>query len=85
MKKVDAPKVTKKPVDALSSDEAAAFLKELSTCALDFRCMLQILITTGVRRGECLGLQWRDIDYDNKTIHIKRSVTHTVESGIRQS
>ena len=82
MKKIDAPKVSKKPVDALSPNETTAFLSALSTCSLDFRCMLQVLITTGVRRGECLGFQWRDIDYNEKTIHVERSVTYTSESGI---
>lgn len=41
-----------------------------------------LLITSGLRRGECLGLQWRDIDYENATINIERAVTYTPESGI---
>jgi len=82
MKKVERPKVTKKPVDALNEDEAAAFLKAVSASPLDCRCMWTVLITTGLRRGECLGLQWRDIDLDNKLIHVERSATYTKESGI---
>jgi integrase len=81
MKKADAPKVARKPVDALSKKEAAAFLSALETCSLDFRCMLHLLITTGLRRGKCLELQWRDFDFDNKTVHVERSVTNTVEAG----
>lgn len=30
-------------------------------------------ISTGIRRGECIGLKWDDIDYINKEIHIRRS------------
>lgn len=41
-----------------------------------------MLITTGLRRGECLGLQWRDVDLDNNIIHVERSATYTKESGI---
>jgi integrase len=82
MDKVDAPRVSRKPVDALSPTETAAFFTALSTRPLDFRCMLHVLITTGLRRGECLGLQWRDIDQDGGTLNVKRSVNYTVESGV---
>ncbi|MCC8122829.1 MAG: site-specific integrase [Oscillospiraceae bacterium] len=82
IKRVERPKVTKKPVDALDEEEAAAFLKAVEGCNLDFRCLLQTFITTGLRRSECLGLQWRDIDLDNLIIHVERSATYTKESGI---
>lgn len=35
--------------------------------------ILQLVAYTGVRRGECLGLQWNDIDFKNNTISIKRT------------
>lgn len=82
MKKVDAPKVSRKAVDALTEQEAARFFTALGGCTLDFRCVLQVLITTGLRRGECLGLQWQDIDFQGATLHVQRSVTYTPESGI---
>lgn len=40
------------------------------------RLFLLLLITTGGRRGEVLGLQWQDIDTKNNVIHIRRNVTH---------
>ena len=82
MKKVDAPKVSKKAVDALTEKEAARFFVALGGCDFDFRCILQVLVTTGLRRGECLGLQWQDIDFQNATLSVRRSVTYTPESGI---
>lgn len=82
MRKVDPPKVVKKGVDALSDDETARFLVALGSCDFDFRCILQVLITTGLRRGECLGLQWQDIDFENGTISVNRSTTYTPEFGI---
>ncbi|RII32819.1 site-specific integrase [Clostridium chromiireducens] len=30
-------------------------------------------VSTGMRRGECIGLKWNDIDYVNNEIHIRRS------------
>lgn len=85
MLKVDAPKKDKKPVDALTQEQAAQFFQLLSACPLDFRCILQLLITTGIRRGECIGLKWSDIDERHSTITIARSVVYTPESGISVS
>lgn len=36
-----------------------------------------LLLNTGMRRSELLGLKWTDIDYENKFIHIQRAVTQT--------
>jgi len=82
LKKVDAPKVSQKPIDALSETETTAFFNALSNISLDFRCMLQLLITTGLRRGECLGLQWRDVDFENNIIHVERAVLFVTGIGI---
>jgi integrase len=32
------------------------------------------MLNTGIRMGEMIGLQWNDIDIDNKKVHIKRNV-----------
>ena len=82
MEKVDAPKLHRKKVDALSQEDAAAFFKALNTCPLEFRCMLHLLITTGLRRGECVGLKWRDIDASRSMIQVERNVTYTARSGL---
>ena len=44
--------------------------------------MLNLLITTGIRRGELMGLQWGDIDLDRCVISVNRNVTYTPASGI---
>lgn len=36
-----------------------------------------IMLNTGIRRSELLGLKWKDIDFDNKIMHIERAVTQT--------
>ena len=82
MRKVSAPKKEKKPVDALTTEQAAKLFKLLPDCTLDFHCILQLLITTGIRRGECMGLKWSDIDERESTIRIERSIACTPESGV---
>lgn len=81
MDKVDAPKKDKKPVDALTQEQAREFLRVLAAEPLDFCCMMQLFLTAGIRRGECLGLQWRDIDEKNGVLYIRRSVVYTPDSG----
>ena len=73
MRKVNAPKKEKRPVDALTQAQAQRFFQCLHDCPLDFQCMLHLLITTGIRRGECLGLKWKDIDARAATLNIARN------------
>ena len=35
----------------------------------------RFMLCTGVRVGECCGLQWQDIDWKRQIIHIRRTVT----------
>ena len=35
--------------------------------------ILAIELSMGLRRGELLGLQWGDIDWEKKQVHIRRS------------
>ena len=61
----------------LTEEELKAFfsLVENSVYYNHFRFMLY----TGTRVGECCGLQWQDIDWLRKSIHIRRTVTRNKE------
>ena len=80
--KVDTPKLRKQKVDALSREEVLIFLQEIEKLPLEQHLMYYLIITTGIRRGECFGLQWGDINFDNHTIRIERNVTYTSFDGI---
>lgn len=41
----------------------------------------KILLLTGMRIGEFSGLQWRDVDFENKVINISRSMTTAYIDG----
>jgi integrase len=43
-----------------------------------------VALATGMRRGELLGLRWKDIDLDNRTIAVARSVTTIKSKGEKQ-
>lgn len=40
-----------------------------------------ILLITGMRIGEFSGLQWNDIDFDKKVIHVQRSMMSAYQDG----
>ena len=51
----------------------AEIVKILDACNTRFRVFVMTAIYTGLRRGELIGLQWQDIDFDNNTITVARS------------
>ncbi len=82
LSKVKTPKLEKHKVDALTKSETIIFLNELEQLPTKQKTIYHLLLTTGVRRGECFGLQWGDIDFESKLIKIERNVTYTTDSGI---
>lgn len=48
--------------------------------SLYWQCLMNVLITTGLRRGECVGLQWGDLDGEKLTLSISRNVSIDKES-----
>ena len=64
----------------------AAELKYILDCLemepLKWRCFVWLLCDTGIRRGECCGLQWKDIDFQNETITIARGLNYTPGKGV---
>lgn len=48
--------------------------KALSVChQLQHRNMITLLVYSGIRSGELCALAWEDVDFENNTIHIRRS------------
>ena len=50
---------------------------------LELRLPIAVLIGTGVRRGECLGLKWGDIDFDAARVTIRRTL-ELVKGQVRE-
>ena len=71
----EKPHRDNKKIDFLTPDEAQRFMKCLNDEPLYWRCFMNVLITTGLRRGEAVGLQWGDIDGSGLTMNVSRNVT----------
>ena len=87
MDKVERPRPRKdelKPAEAeaYTLGEVRAILECLEGEPLKWRAFIHLLIDTGVRRGEALGIQWEDVDFQDKTVFIHRNLCYTPERGI---
>lgn len=70
----DKPKVDAPDIDFLEPEDARRFTACLESEPLYWRAMMMVMMTCGLRRGECIGLQWADLDEENMTISVQRSV-----------
>ncbi len=87
MDKVDRPKARKdelrgQEADSYTIDEVQRIFSALEREPLKWRTMLHLLIDTGIRRGECCGLQWKNIDFKANTITISGNLCYTPAKGI---
>ena len=71
----ERPHREKKEVEFLDMEQAKEFLECLKSEPLLWRCLMNILITCGLRRGEVVGLQWGDLNKKDKTLTIQRNIT----------
>lgn len=74
MRKAKLPRYVKKEIKFWTQDQATAFLK--FTTAERFHCVYALALFTGMRQGEILGLRWKDIDFEKKTITVAQTLTH---------
>lgn len=73
----------KKEVEVFSHEELKIMLNCNEESAI--KDITLICLSTGIRRGEALGLKWGDIDTENREMHIKRNVATTtiIDGDIR--
>lgn len=80
--KVKPPKVEQKEAAHLDEDQAAALLDALEDEPIQYKTMIKLLLYTGLRKGELMGLEWQDIDFDKGTMQIVRSSQYIPGTGI---
>ena len=61
--------------DVLTSNEAQALLANLR---FRERTLVLLAVTTGLRRSELFALKWKDVDFENKQLHVTRSIVDRV-------
>jgi integrase len=71
--KVKPPKVTAHKVEPMELEQARAFLALVEGHYLS--ALFYIYLALGLRRGEALGLRWKDVDLDAGTLRTAQSLS----------
>lgn len=79
---IEKPKIRKKEIECYSPEDVEQLLNVLKKESLKYQAIIYLALDSGCRRGELLGLTWKDIDFDKKTLDINKSVQYTKELGI---
>ena len=87
MDKVERPKPRKgetKPTApaAFTVAEVQKLMAALEREPLKWQALVQVLIDTGVRRGECCALQWRNINFKTGEITVAGNLCYTKAKGV---
>ena len=73
-RRLEFAKIVTPEVEAFDNDEVAEILEKAKLEPIHIHAVIATAIYTGARRGEIAGLKWEDIDFVNRTLHIRRSV-----------
>lgn len=71
--KVQIPKDEKKEMTVWNVDEVKVFLKNASNNRLYIA--FHLAVTTGMRRGEILGLRWKDVDLNKGIVSVRQTLS----------
>jgi integrase len=66
---VRAPRALRRIMTTFTPEQVQIFLRAIKGDPLE--AFYVLAITTGIRRGEALALHWKDVDLDNRRIHIR--------------
>jgi integrase len=77
---VEPPKAVQKEMMALNEDQTAILIESVKNHALYIPVLLAV--TTGLRRGEILGLRWCDVDLERAKLSVTQTLIRTDKGGI---
>ena len=80
--RIKPPKAEQKESRFLDDVEVLELFHCLDKEAIQYKTLITLLVYTGMRRGEILGLKWSDIDFNAQTINIQRAVLYLPNKGI---
>ncbi len=81
-RRVFIPKQEQDEKQIYTLEEVAVLFDNLGSEPLKYKVFLLLAIYTGFRRSEMLGLEWKDIDFENELIHVRRTSQYTSAKGI---
>ena len=73
---------TRKEIRVAGEATTQKIIAALENESLKYETYFKLIIATGMRRGECCGLKWGDINYAERSIHICRNVVKVSHEDI---
>ena len=79
------PKAEHKEVNYFQPEQVAAIRDALEREPMKWKMLVHLLLITGARRGEVLGLKWDKVDFEGNRIYICNSILYAPDIGIYES
>lgn len=76
------PKVERKEVNYFQPEQIAAIREALELEPIKWKTLVHMLLITGARRGEVLGLKWQEVDFERNQIHVCNNILYSPDRGI---
>lgn len=80
--RVTLPKVEQKEVNYFQPEQVEAIREALEQEPLKWKVLTHLLLITGARRGEVIGLKWSAVDFERNKLHICNAILYTADIGI---
>ena len=81
-RRVFVPKMEHEEKEIFTIDQVKTLFEGLHCEPIKFQVYLQLAVYSGFRRSEMLGLEWKDIDFENNIISVRRTSNYTSGRGI---
>lgn len=72
--KVSPPRLERQEAAVLTQEQVQQLLEEAASRSPLLHLVVLIAVTTGLRRGELLGLRWQDVDLDQRRLVVSQTV-----------
>ena len=76
------PKVSQRDVSYFEPKQVTAIREALELEPIKWRTLVHLLLITGARRGEILGLKWDKVDFNSNQVYICNNVLYSADVGI---
>jgi len=83
--KATPPRAEKADPNYFQPETIAQILEALESEPLKWRLITHLLIVTGCRRGEIMGLKWEKVDLENHRVKIDRALITSPSQGVYES
>ncbi len=80
--KATLPRLERREVAYFQPEQVEAIRDALELEPVKWRTLVHMLLITGARRGEILGLKWDKVDFEGCKIHICNNVLYSADRGI---